>query len=253
MKPSRSIRSRILAAFVLSLAAFVGALGYGLTQLQAIGHGIEVIDSGYLPLARVATDLEAVVRQMDREYARLTRDQPRPIAGHRSNAVFYISSLEQGIERGKQTAMDSHARIEDPMERVALEIVLTHLEELERQRLSFELAVLQWVDSGETPEATVLKDNSSSTPPGTAALVEVQLHRKRLASQVAQLSALVEERIQSVSTRTARAQSRATTVSGALAALAVILAGVMAGVALLTLRPIGELIEQVQRLAAGDY
>ena len=43
---SHSIRTRILAAFILSLTAFTGALVYGLVQLSNIGEGFHPGNGG---------------------------------------------------------------------------------------------------------------------------------------------------------------------------------------------------------------
>ena len=239
----RSIRTRILAAFVLSLAAFSGALGHGLFQLQAIGEGLVAINTGYLPLAGVAADLQAVVRQMDRDLDRLARESPRPLAGHRANAAFYSASLADDVARGEVTARGAQAALTDPVERQALSAVLEALAAVEVHRLEFDESVAGWLEA-----------EASEDPTRTAAsLADVDRHRKALGVQISQLAALIEGRIQAVSERTARAQTRASTVGGALAALAIALAGALAGVALLTLRPIDRLTAQVQRLAAGDY
>ena len=82
-----SIRTRVLLVFVLSLSAFSGALGYGLVQLRGIGESLAVLDSGYLPLAAVAAELEAVARQLDREHDGFAREEmARPVAGRRAGA-----------------------------------------------------------------------------------------------------------------------------------------------------------------------
>ena len=72
-----SIRGRILGAFGLSVATSAGALLYSLVQLNGIGEGLTVLDLGYLPIARVSAELDALARQMDRDHDRIAR-----AAGH---------------------------------------------------------------------------------------------------------------------------------------------------------------------------
>ncbi len=236
----RSIRTRILAVFALSLSAFAGALVYGLVQLRSIGDGLRAINAVYLPLAGVAADLNAVLRQMDRDLERGSREGPRPLAGHRSNAAFYSASLEDDIGRGRGMVVAALTPMEDPEERRALEGALTLLGEIDEARQGFDQAAADWLEgAGEPSQATAARN-------------QLDRKKKELGLQIDQLGALVEGRILAVSERTAQAQVRALTVSGTLSALAAVLAGVMAGFALLTLQPIGRLTAQVQRLAAGE-
>ena len=116
-----SIRTRIFAAFGLSLATLTGALVYGLVQLRSIGDGLVAMDEGYLPLSEVAADLQSVVRQMNRDHERTTREGPRPLAGHRSNAAFYSASLADAVELGRTGAEEAIALLSNPDERRALE------------------------------------------------------------------------------------------------------------------------------------
>lgn len=237
--PFRSIRTRILAVFALALAALGGALGYGIVQLRAIGEGVQAIHRGYVPLAGVAADLQAVVRQMDRDMERTARDAPRPRAGHRSNAALASASLDDDVSRGRAVIEGARLELSDPDELRALDSADDLLDQIARASDAFAVASAAWLGEQDPTRAT-------------AALVEVDRRRKELTLIISQLSALVEGRIAAVSETTAQAQTRARAVSGALAGLAVLLAGALAAVALVTLRPIGRLTEQVQRLAAGQ-
>jgi len=236
----RSIRARILAVFALSLLAFAGALVYGLVQLRSIGDGLRTINAVYLPMSGVVADLSAVLRQMDRDLERGRREGPRPLAGHRSNAAFYSASLADDIARGRSMVSAAGELVQDPDEQRALEGAMALLGQIDTSRRSFDDAASAWLEgTAEQGEAT-------------AARVQLDMRKKELGLQIDQLAALVEGRILAVSERTAQAQVRALTVSGTLSGLAALLAGVLAGFALLTLQPIGRLTAQVQRLAAGE-
>lgn len=237
-----TIRAKILAAFALSLAALTGALVYGLVQLREVGEGVATIDLAWLPLAGVSADLEAVERQMDRDLGRLGRDGPRPLAGHRSSATLYSAQLADELARGLRLVDEALGRVEAPDELNALLGARDALTDIDVRRRAFDAASTAFLELGSAADA-----NAS-----TAALAEVERRRQELGLQIARFSALVEGRIQAVSDRTARAQDRALAVSGALAALALALGGAMAGVAVVTLRPIDRLTTQVQRLAAGE-
>ena len=242
-----SIRFRVLLVFVLSLAAFSGALGYGLVQLREIGESLGVLDSGYLPLASVAAELEAVARQLDREHDRFAReDAARPVAGRRAGAGFFSSSLADGVEQGRTTTRDALETTADPDERKALENVLVLLDGIDEEREGYDDAFAAWLAARASGGADRVEVDG-------AALADLDTRRTRVLLSVSRFGDLVEGRIEMVSARTTQAQTRAFAVSGALAALAVLLAGLLAAVALFTLRPIGQLTTEVQRLAAGEH
>lgn len=237
----------MLLVFVLSLAAFSGALGYGLVQLRDIGASLAVLNTGYLPLAETAAELEAVARQLDREHDEFAREGDlRPVAGRRAGAGFFSSSLADGVERSRRTANDAIGVTADRDERKALENVLVLLDGIEDARLGYDAAFGAWLAARASGGADLIEVDAR-------ALADLDTRRTRLLLAVSRLGDLVEGRIEMVAARTTQAQTRAFAVSGALAALAVVLAGLLAAVALFTLRPIGRLTTEVQRLAAGEH
>jgi len=261
----RSIRWRILAAFVLSLASWVGAFGYTYTQLQEVGRGIAVLDLGYLPLADVAARLEAAARQLDREQERLSRDTGpqaaglrdsvprdigRPVAGARTSAALHRASLEEAARAGRTVAQaaltgtgteGALVGTVDPADAAAIEACLRAFSAIEAQAQAYEEAVDAWASAVAAEEGGEAR-----------AQADLALIRTQLVGTSGDLAALVESRIQRVAERTAEAQRRALTVGGAAGLLAIAMAGLMAGAAILSLQPVARLTEQVQRLAAGQ-
>ncbi len=238
--PQHSIRVRILAAFVLSVSAMAGALGYGISQLRDVGRGVEAVNSGFLPLAEVGVELQSIVRQLDRDHDRFARDGP--LAGRRSNATLYRTSLHEAVSRGRLAADRAKKVLADTDDRIAIDDVLETLEEIERQATAYEEAVGVWASAqrgGDEAEASRM-------------LADLDRRRQALAAGAGRTAALVEGQILRISHRTAQAQNQALLVSGALAVLSLVLAGMLAGVTLVALRPIGQLTAQVQRLAAGE-
>jgi signal transduction histidine kinase/HAMP domain-containing protein len=238
----RSIRARILAAFVLSLVALTGALGYGIGQLQAVGREIEAVNTGFLPMAEVGVELHAIVRQLDRDHDRFARDSPRPLAGRRASAAMYRAGLHDSVARGRVRAHNARRVLVDPDDLGAIDAVLETLDEIELQSTAYEEAVNTWLVAQE-----------SSEPATTAGhLADLDRRRQALAAGAGRTAALIEGQVLRISHRTATAQDQALVVSGALAALALLLSAALAGVALVALRPIAQLTAQVQRVAAGD-
>jgi len=240
-RTKRSIRVRILAAFVLSLSAMAGALGYGIIQLQAVGRGIEAVNTGFLPLTEVGVELQSIVRQLDRDHDRFARESQGPLAGRRSNATLYRASLHEAVGRGRLAAKRADKALSDPDDLNAISDVIETLDEIEQQSTAYEEAVGIWSraqQQGDEDEASRM-------------LADLDRRRQALAAGAGRTAAIVEGQVLRVSHRTAQAQNQALLVSGTLAVLALILSGMLAGVTLISLRPIGQLTEQVQRLAAG--
>ena len=110
-RPVGSIRARILAAFGLSVVAFSAALGFGLVQLWDLGARLAALDSGYLPLAEVAVQLETIAGQMDRDQDRYAREDERSLVRYRSTTLLYTSSLGEAVARGQQVALSAASAV----------------------------------------------------------------------------------------------------------------------------------------------
>jgi signal transduction histidine kinase/HAMP domain-containing protein len=237
-----SIRIRILAAFVLSLSAMAGALGYGISQLREVGRGLEAVNSGFLPLAEVGVELVAISRQLDRDHDRFAREQSGPVAGRRANATLYRASLHEAVARGRLAAVQAERVVSSADDTDTIAQTVQVLETIELQATEYEAAVGQWSaaqQSGDQAESARL-------------LADLDRRRQALSAGAGRTAALVEGQILRVSQRTVQAQNQAMVVSGALAALALLLSSVLAFVTLVALRPIGQLTAQAQRLGAGE-
>ncbi|MCB9759591.1 MAG: HAMP domain-containing protein [Alphaproteobacteria bacterium] len=236
-----SLRARILAAFLLSFAFFLGALAYGLSQLQAVGEGLTVMNQGYVPLARVATRLDASLPRIDVDAERLLRDEPRRIPGHRSNLVLYSGLISAAVDQGRETVEHTIAVVKDDNERanlVTLDLQLRTIAEHSSHYDALSGQLLDLIEAGELDEARALQP----------ALVKAQ---QALRNEIEQFSSRVENRIRRASERTAAVQRRALLVSGGLAAAALGFGVAMLVLAVFALRPIGRLTDQVQRIAGG--
>jgi two-component system sensor histidine kinase FlrB len=235
----RSIRARILSLFLLSVVAFAGAMGYGLSQLRVIGDGLEALDRCYLPLAGISAEVEAVVPYMERDGERFDRESLRPLAGHRSNAALHSASMQDAIERSRGVMGDACQRLTSPEDATARADLLSHVNAIDIGLAAHDEAMEAWLSADDGDSA--------------AALAQLRQKRAEMKRPIGLLAARIDGRIDTVSAQTRRARDRAYAVSGALAGLAVLFAAVLAAVALFTLRPINSLIKQVQRLGAGDY
>jgi len=212
----RSLRATILAAFLLSSMAFVGALSHGLLSLQRIGEGLAIIDTGYLPLARTAAWLEFSQARL----AEVPTDGPRT-----PFARLHLRELSEACERGLRT-IDEALPVTGQTEEVAT------LRSLAEQLRLIEQVVGHLEAAGDE---------------------DLDRLQAELDTEITQFSSRVEASMRRVSERTGSTQQEALLVSGGLTALALVLGVVMLLVAAGRLRPIVQLTHEVQHIADGNY
>lgn len=249
----RSVRTPILLAFILSVGASGAALAYNIVQLGSIGERLAVLDRGYLPLAAVTAELGAITRQLELEPARPLSSAGPAQAAQRASAAFFSAGMSAAEARGHSVVQSALAVTSDREERTALALLDQLLSEAEGARLRYDEARRareEWAPPAGAPEP---EPEAAEGPPAELVALDeaVVARRGELVLRVARLRELVEDRIETVSARTARAQRRAYTVGGALAAISLLLSGLLSVAALATLRPISELVAQVQRLRAA--
>lgn len=266
----RSVRTPVLLAFLLSVGASGGALAYTVSQLATIGERLDALDRSYLPLAAVTAELGALTRQLDREQARGGR--PGGAAARRASAAFFSAGLSAAVQRGHTIVDAATAEAEGREERTALALLDAQLRQADEARAAWEAAVEAELsaeaaaEGGGSAGATEPKAasggsaSSSALPIGPAAPAPAEAAppptpaeqaRAHLIDRVGRLAALVEDRIETLGARAARAQRRATAVGGALAGISLLLSGLLSVGALNTLRPVSELVAQVLRQRAA--
>lgn len=238
----RSIQVRIVAAFFLSLVALASTIGYGIIQLRVIGTELDAVNAGFLPMAKVGIELTAIVRQLDRDHDRFARAASRADAGRRANAALYRAGIHDSVHQGRLAAARAKNIVTHSADVATISRVESVLEEIESQSSAYEQAVGTWLTAQE----------ASDQQEATRLLADLDRRRQALAAGAALTQALVEGQVEQVSHRTAKSQDRALVVSGSLGALAILLSCLLTGFALVALRPINQLTEQVQRVAAGD-
>jgi signal transduction histidine kinase len=238
----RSIQVRIVAAFFLSLIALASTIGYGIIQLRVIGTELDAVNSGFLPMAKVGIELTAIVRQLDRDHDRFARAASRADVGRRANAALYRAGIHDSVHQGRLAAARAKNIVTHPSDIATISRVENVLEEVESQSSAYEQAVGTWLTAQE----------ASNEEEANRLLADLDRRRQALAAGAALTQALVEGQVEQVSHRTAKSQDRALVVSGSLGALAILLSCLLTGFALVALRPINQLTEQVQRVAAGD-
>ena len=237
-----SLKTRILGAFILAFVLLLGADGYSLLQLRAVGEGLSILEDGYLPLARQTAKLESIQSRIDQDADRLAQRSP---AAFRSNLALHHRAFDQTIGEAASTAETLLPLATDTENHMALGAIRLQLERVRELSTAYTEAGEAWVETATTPVAAAQLEQ--------AARAALSTQRIALATAVKQLSTQLEGAILSVSERTAQTQARANTLGGALAAGAFLGGLAMLVWTLITLRPISRLTEGVRIVAQGDF
>lgn len=239
---AQSIRLRIVLAFVLALLSFGATVAYGLGQLHAVGAELDAVNAGFLPMSKAGVELTSLVAQMDRDHDRFARRGTQSAIAQRSNAALYRQSIHDAVNRGRKAAKGAKTRLTRPEDLAVLARVESVFDELEKLTSTYE-------ESVDGP----LFDPTADETKRAEAIADLDRQRQGLAAGASLVQALVDGQVSEVSRRAAKAQNKALAITGSLGTLALLLATFLAAVALVSLRPIGQLMEQVQRIAAGDF
>ncbi|MEC7242454.1 MAG: ATP-binding protein [Myxococcota bacterium] len=238
-----SLRARILGAFLLSFFSFCGALVYGLSQLANIGGGLDVIDRGYLPLAKTVGQMEAYQSRLELDLERLEESRPRPLTGQSSVSVVSAVKLSENIATGLSIIAEVIPAISDTEEKATMTALQGQFERILNAHAGQQEMVqtyLQKAEAGDAQRALAMKP-------------KLKFAQSKLHTEIEQVSIRISSATQRVSERTAQAQQRAVVVSGILALVALLFGSLMLILAVVSLRPISKLTNDVQRIAGGDY
>lgn len=240
MRLRPSLRVRILGAFLLSFAFFLTALGYGLVEFRRVGQALEVIDQAYVPLSAASTRMESSLVRMEID---LDAIQDRRIAAHRSRAALHHGIIRDRVDEARATVDSVRDLARDESERADLESLDRQLETIGQLNAVLEERTARFLDLTEAGDATAAR----SVRP------ELVNNRRELETAISQLSTAVDGRIRRLAEETAEAQRTALIVSGGLALAALGLGLVLLLLAVIALRPIGRMSDEVRRIEAGDY
>ena len=240
---SLGLRARILSAFLLSFGFFLGATAFTLVQLDRLGEVLLLTDEGYVPLSRTAAQLEGAIYRVEGDLDRIHRDEPRRLAGLRSNAELYTGIIDAYVSEGLETIESVQVQVTIPNERLHLEGLETQLRTIREHNKTLKAGIDRYLDLLETGQSTEAK----------AMLPALFRDKDNLKTEVDQFSSRIDGRIRRLTEGAADAQSLSLVASGGFA-LAALGGGIaMLVLAMVSLRPIGRMTAQVERLAGGQY
>jgi len=241
----RSVASKIFVTFAAALAAFAAAAGFGATRLHALGQELRLLSEGYLPLTRVAAQLDV----KDWVTARVLEAGAMDPAARRAwlplARAHFPAVVREKVAEGKSVV--ARALLVAPEgERRFLEEVSSRLAAIDRRWAEYDAAARALFDALEAGEAAPASASFESRVQAVRQLEKsLSLDVKLL--QVS-LDAQVSERVHAAE----RVESRTVT----LVVIYTLLAGVVglasAVVAQRLLAPIRTLTEGVKAVAAGD-
>ncbi len=243
MKPGLGLRTRILGAFLLSFAFFLGATAFTLVQLDRFGEVLLLIDEGYVPLSRTAAQLDGAVVRVEEDLDRIQRDEPRRVAGQRSNVELYSGIIDAYVSEGQKTIDELRPRVSTPNEQLHLAGLETQLRTIKEHNNTLRESTHAYLDLTEEGR---LADAKALQP-------QLFQDKDALSGEVDRFGSRVDGRIRRLTEGAADAQALSLVASGSFA-LAALGAGVaMLALAVVSLRPIGSMTAQVERLAGGQY
>lgn len=239
---TRSIRFRVLAAFLAALVALVAAQGSVVWQQARVARSVTLITTGYLPLAKTAAQLERDRARIDNDVQRLLRDERRPGTGDSAAAAIWAAQLQANLARGVAEVTAARQLPSSSEEQAALYKAESHLETI---RSLFR-------DYQEASSALVRMAESGSLDRSDIWIEPMTRDSTRIAEEIEKLTRLIDARIAALGDAAEADRVRAAAISAALTALALAFALVLVVAVLYALRPIARLTTEVQRIGAGE-
>lgn len=242
VRPTASLRLRIVAAVLLVALVLSGALLLQAGQHREIARSQALLTEGYLPLTLEVDQLRADQQRITTDLGRLLRQERRPGRGIDSSAAIHSERLretaQEALVHGRQALMMAT----DPQDRAFLTKAESSLRAIE--------ALAERYQKRAAEVQAELESGAQSTPE-----LETQLRAddQALEVEIDTLSQLLETRVEKLGRSIDEQRQRSTEIAVALAVAGVGLAMGLIVAVLAALRPLERLTQQAQRLAAGDY
>jgi len=237
-----SIRFRIVAAFLAAITAMALALGFLMVQYDGVAASIELVTTGWFPLAQRVDAMENAQGVVDTDVQRLLRGDRRPITGPGSATQTASTRLREAISDARALATEMRALAVDPEDVAAASQALARLDQIETL-----------FDPWQADALAFEARSVASDPNAAASLERFSDESRRLGEEIGLLSRLVEGRIQLLTDAAEHKRAQAKSVALGLAGVAVALSVVLVGAVLYALHPIRRLTSEVQRVAGGEY
>lgn len=237
----RSVATKIFLAFGVSLAAFALVSAFGISQLHDLGRKLRLLSDGYLPLTRIAAQIDVKDWVTPRVLEAGVLDPASRRAFVPLARARFPSLVREKIAEGRAVAGRA-MKVASGEEATFLAEVVGRLEALDGAWSRYDAAARALLDAVEAGEA----------PPSEAAIQAARTMEKALAIDVKLLQAALESHTSELVLTAGREESR-TVASIVIYTLLALFVG--AGAALVSQRllaPIRTLTEGVKAVAGGD-
>ncbi len=243
----RRVATQIFLTFAAALAAFAIVAAFGISRLHGLGRELRLLSAGYLPLTRIAAQLEV----KDWVTSRALEARALDVAARRAYLpvarAHFPALVREKIEEGKAVAREALTVANDDDARF--------LRDIEGR---FEALGGRWskYDGQARALLDALEAGAGQGAPGPAAfdarVQDVRTLEKKLSLDVKLLQAALESRIGDRMHAAERAESLTVVLFIVYSVLAFAVGGIAALVAQRLLAPIQTLTEGVKAVAAGD-
>lgn len=247
-----SIATRIFLGFAAVVTVFGAVSAFSVWRMQAIGADIRLVSEGYLPLAKVTTQIETIHKNKQRDTDRLLEER-EPRAQRiliKLARLYFPRILRERLDEGKELVAEARLLAAE-REQVFLQEIEAALLEVEAEFERYELASNAYFDALEaTP---VVQAAGESGHPLEERGKELKRMERKIDRQLRQLGLALDRRVQDLVSHT---QSQERNASWAIigSSLVAIALGVVASIlAVRLLRPIRTLTEAAVRIGRGDY
>ncbi len=246
-----SIATRIFLVFAAVVTVFGAVSSFAVWRMHAVGADIRLVSEGYLPLTKVAAQLETFHKNKQRDTDRLLEEKD-PRAQRiliKLARLYYPRILREKLTQGALLVTETR-RLSGPAERPFLDEIEGRLEELTREYDLYDaqadtlFAALEAMDADTTEAAAPASDERGK---------ELKRTERRIDRSLRLLSHALEGRIQE-RVREAQATERRSSWAIIGFSLGAIALGILA--TLLSQRllaPIRTLTEAAVRIGRGDY
>src|SRR5690606_15927234 len=204
--PRLSIATRIFLAFAAVISVFGAVSAFSVWRLQAIGNDIRLVSDGYLPLAKVATQLETIHKNKQRDTDRLLEErEPRAQRILIKLARLYFPRIvRERLDEGKELVARARS-LSGAREQVYLQEIEARLLEIEAEFERYDRASSEFFDALEAMPALA----SDSALPLDERGREIKRIERKIDRLIRQLGFALDQRVQELVQQTQREERRA--------------------------------------------
>ena len=245
-----SIATRIFLVFAALVTVFGAVSSFAVSRMHAVGADIRLVSEGYLPLTKVAAQLDTFHKNKQRDTDRLLeeKDSRAQRILIKLARLYYPRIVREKLIQGHLLVTEAR-RLSGAAERPFLDEIEARLEELEAEYDRYDAQAEVLFVFLESSEAEV----SDAPPASDERGKELKRIERRIDRELRLLNQALEGRIQE-RVKEAQATERSSSLAIIGFSLLAIALGILASLlSLRLLAPIRRLTEAAVRIGGGDY